>query len=101
MNLESRITTLEQRHRAALAALAPISLQRCDRDEAGHVVACEALVFPRNPPGVDELGPMAAHARAMERQPFTRSTCDYSECQHRETCRADGRLTGWGRHESR
>lgn len=79
--------------KAAEAAAAPLYLQHADRDGDGNVIACERLVFPRNPPGLDTLGPMAA---AMVREPFSRSTCPHTECEHRDTCRADGRATSWG-----
>ncbi len=98
MNLESRIEKLETRHREREAADAPPQRQHADRAPDGCVIACERLVFPRNPPGVDTLGPLAAAAAAMVREPFSRTSCPYSECEHRDTCRADGRATSWGRH---
>lgn len=96
MNLGSRIAALEARQREREAADAPLYRQHADRDEDGNVIACERMVFPRNPPGLDTLGPLAAAAAAMVREPFSRSTCSYSECNHRGTCRADGRATSWG-----
>lgn len=96
MNLETRIERLEARHREREAADAPPCWQHADRDEDGVVIACERMVFQRNPPGLDTLGPLAAAAAAMVREPFTRSTCPYSECEHRADCRADGRVTSWG-----
>lgn len=82
--------------KAAEAAAAPPYWQRADRDEDGNVIACERMVFPRNPPGLDTLGPLAAAAAAMVREPFSRASCPYSECEHRDTCRADGSPTRWG-----
>lgn len=82
--------------RAAEAAAAPPCWQHADRDEDGNIVACERMVFHRNPPGLDTLGPLAAAAAAMVRESFNRSTCCYSECEHRDICRADGRATSWG-----
>lgn len=96
MNLESRIEKLETRQREREATDAPRYLQRFDRDEGGNVIACERLVFQRNPPDLDTLGPMAAATAAMVREPFTRSACHYSECEYRDSCRADGSLVKWG-----
>lgn len=96
MSIENRIAALEARQRERDEADAPRYLQHADRDNAGNVVACERMVFQRNPPGLDTLGPLAAAAAAMVREPFNRSTCCYSECQHRDTCRADGKATSWG-----
>lgn len=96
MSLHTRLDVIEARHREREAADAPRYLQRFDRDEGGNVTACERLVFQRNPPGLDTLGPMAAAVSAMVREPFTRSTCHYSECEYRDSCRADGALTKWG-----
>lgn len=96
MSIENRIAALEARQRERDEADAPRYLQRCDRDEDGNIVACERLVFQRNPPGIDTLGPLAAAAAAMVREPFSRSTCSYSECNLRGMCRADGRATSWG-----
>lgn len=96
MNLSSRIAAIEARQHEREAADAPLYRQHADRDEGGNIVACERLIFQRNPPGLDTLGPLAAAAAAMAREPFSRSTCCYSECEHRDTCRADGRATRWG-----
>lgn len=96
MSIENRIAALEARQREREDADAPRYLQHADRDGDGKVIACERTVFPRNPPGVDTLGPLAAAAAAMVREPFSRSTCPYSECSRRDTCRADGRATSWG-----
>lgn len=89
MNLESRIFKLETRHREREAADAPGYLQRSDRDQDGNVIACERLV-QRNPPDLDTLGPMAAAVSAMVREPFSRESCPYSDCEYRASCRANG-----------
>lgn len=94
MNLQTRLERLEARRREREAANEPRLLQRADRDAEGRVIACEQLVFPANPPDADTLGPMLAAMKSTVRVPFSRSTCSYSDCEHRDTCRADGRLTG-------
>lgn len=94
MSLEIRIEALERQADERAATAAPSYWQRADRDAAGHVVACEQMEFPRNPPDADTLGPMAAAMAAVVRRPFSRDACEYVECEHRDTCRADGRLTG-------
>lgn len=101
MNFETRIENLEARRRAREDMNAPRYLQRADRDANGHVVACERMVFPRNPPNLETLGPMLAGMLAMTREPFSRATCFYTGCEHRDTCRADGRLTNGHRVNSR
>lgn len=97
MNIKNRIEALEARHRERVEAEAPPQRQHCERDDTGHVIACERFVFPRDPPGVNELGVMAASFAAMKREPFSRETCAYDGCEHRARCRADGRPTGWFR----
>lgn len=93
MNLETRIEALERRADERAATAAPLCWQRADRDAAGHVVACERMEFPRNPPNMDTLGPMLAGMLAMVRVPFSRATCHYTKCEHWDTCCADGSLT--------
>lgn len=99
MNLEARLAALEERHRERELANEPRRFQHADHDAEGHVVACEQLIFPhpKDTPGIHELGPMVAGFRAMRREPFNRETCPYTDCEKRETCRADGTLTSWGR----
>lgn len=96
MNLKSRVERLKQLAAQRVEAEAPPQRQHCERDDTGHVIACERFVFPRNPPGVNELGVMAASFAAMKREPFSRMTCHFSECEHRADCRADGSPTSWG-----
>lgn len=43
---------------------------------------------------METLGPMVAGFRAMRREPFSREPCPYDDCKKRDTCRADGSLTG-------
>lgn len=93
---EARLRELRERKHERETAAAPPCWQRADRDEDGNVIACERMVFPRNPPNVDTLGPLAAAFTAMTREPLTRASCPYTECENRDTCRADGSLTRWG-----
>lgn len=97
MSIENRIAALEARHHEREADDAPLYLQHADRDDDGNVVSCERLTFPRNPPNVDALGPMAAAAAAMKRESFKREACVYDGCEHRADCRADGSPTRWGK----
>lgn len=101
MNLHARIERLEAQRREREAAGEPRRLQHADHDAEGNVVACEQFVFPVDPPDADTLGPMVAGFRAMRRIPFSRSTCPYTDCDKRDTCRADGRLTRWERGNNR
>lgn len=96
MNFGSRIEKLESQHREREAADAPRYMQNCDRDGDGNVIRCERFVFQRNPPELDTLGPLAAAMSAMKREPFSRESCLYSDCEYRDSCRADGRSTSWG-----
>lgn len=101
MNLETRIEMLEARQCEREAASEPRRLQRADYDAGGHVVACEQFVFPRNPPDVETLGPMLAGMLAMVREPNSRDTCPYGDCEKRVNCCADGRPTNWMKGNSR
>lgn len=96
MNLQSRIERLETHRREREAIGEPRRFQHADHDAEGCVVACEQFVFPVDPPDADTLGPVAASFKAMRRVPFSRSTCCYTDCDKRDTCRADGSPTSWG-----
>lgn len=95
MNLESRIEKLEARQREVAAEHEPGYWQRCDRDQGGTVIACERLVFPSLP---EQRGLTPGEVMSRVRcEPFKRESCVYDGCEHRDTCRADGRPTSRGR----
>lgn len=96
MTLQTRIEALEARQRKIEAGNEPNCFQHAEHDGDGSVFACERFCFPPPgtlPPGM--LGGVQAFAN-MTREPFSRETCHYVECEHRPTCRADGSLTKWG-----
>lgn len=91
--LQSRLEALEARQRVIEVEDEPGCWQRADRDVDGNVVACERICFTHEP-GLNSLG-----GASMTREPFSRTTCHFSECDHRDTCRADGSPTGWGKRK--
>lgn len=99
MNLETRIEKLEARQRAIEIENGPNCFQRADRDVDGTVISCERICFPSPsslPSGM--AGGIQAFA-AMTREPYRREACHYVECEHRDTCRADGSPTSWARRQ--
>lgn len=93
MNTEARIQQLEERHRNRVGADGPLTFLRADYDDAGHVIACEGMTVPLNPPNKDTLGPILAGMAVMMREPNARATCTYDGCDKRDGCRADGSPT--------
>lgn len=93
MTLQTRIEALEARLITRAGADGPLTFLRALYDDAGHVIACEGQTVPLNPPNKDTLGPMLAGMAVMVREPNSRASCPYDDCDKRETCRADGSLT--------
>lgn len=96
MNLESRIKKLESQHREREAADAPPQRQYADHAADGSVTACVRLTWPsirqQREQGMSGFDAM----RLVYREPFNRESCQYSDCEYRDTCSADGRATSWG-----
>jgi hypothetical protein len=99
VRIKSRIEALEARHRERAEAEAPPQRQHCERDDTGHVIACERLTWP-SLPEQERLRREGVAAMAifsmMDREPFSRASCPYSDCENRAGCRADGSRTRWG-----
>lgn len=95
MDLEPRIRAIEAQHRQRAEADAPPQRQHADRDECGNVIACERLTWPTIRQQKEWGMTMADAMRLIQREPFSRESCPYSDCEYRASCRADGALTKW------
>jgi hypothetical protein len=94
-SLQSRIEALEARQRAIEIENEPNCFQRADHGPDGTIIACERLVFPPLPEQRG-LTPGEVMSR-VQLEPFKRESCVYGGCEHRNTCRADGRPTSRGK----
>lgn len=95
MTLQTRIEKLEARQRERAEAEAPPQRQHCDRAPDGAVIACETLTWPTIRQQREQGMTWGDAMRLVQREPFSRSTCVYSECEHRARCGADGSPTSW------
>lgn len=97
MSIENRIAALEARQRERDEADAPPQLQHADRAPDGSVIACERLTWPSIRQQREQGMTMGDAMRLIQRELFSRASCPYSDCEHRDSsCRADGRATSWG-----